>query len=176
MLLYHFSEEPDIARFEPRPPPSAQDVPDCVWAIDDAAAVMYYFPRDCPRACFWPSARTSDADRDRWFGGVDARMIIAVEAAWLDRIRATTLYRYEMPASTFRPARDDASGHHVSEQPVTPLRVKAMPDLLGAIAAEGVELRVTPSLIELWKRVIASTLEFSGTRLRNAQGYRDAFG
>jgi hypothetical protein len=176
MPLYHFSEEPGIARFEPRPAPSGQDMPDCVWAIDATAAVMYYFPRDCPRACFWPSARTSDADRERWFGGVDARMIIAVEAGWLDRIRTTTLYRYEMPAATFRPARDDASGHYVSEQAVVPLRVEAMPDLLGAIAREGVELRVTPSLVGLWKRVIASTLEFSGTRLRNAQGYGAVFG
>jgi hypothetical protein len=176
MPLYHFSEEPDIARFEPRPAPSGQDMPDCVWAIDATAAVMYYFPRDCPRACFWPSERTSDADRERWFGGVDARMIIAVEAGWLDRIRTTTLYRYEMPAATFRPARDDASGHYVSEQAVVPLRVEAMPELLGAIAREVVELRVTPSLVGLWKRVIASTLEFSGTRLRNAQGYGAAFG
>lgn len=171
LTLYHFSEEPDIRRFEPRPPPSGGDLPDCVWAISADEAVMYYFPRDCPRACFWPSERTSAADRERWFGGVDARMIIAVEAGWLARIRETTLYRYELPAATFRPARDDASGHYVSEAAVEPLRVEAMPDLLAAIAAAGVELRITPSLVELWRRVIASTLEYSGTRLRNARGY-----
>ena len=33
------------------------------------------------------------------------------------------------------------------------------------------QLRVTPVLIDLWRRVIASTLEFSGTRLRNADGF-----
>jgi hypothetical protein len=70
-MLYHFSEEPDIKRFEPRPPPSGQDMADCVWAIHEDHAVQ----------------------------------------------------------------------------------------------------RVTPSLIDLWQRVIASTLDFSGTRLRNAQGY-----
>jgi hypothetical protein len=37
-----------------------------------------------------------------------------------------------------------------------------------------VELRVTPTLVPLWGRVIRSTLEFSGTRLRNAQGYNEA--
>lgn len=170
-MLYHFSEEPNIARFEPRPPPSGQDISPCVWAIDDAHAVMYYFPRDCPRACFWAGDHTSDADRERWFGGIDARMIICIEAAWLDRIRATTLYRYIMPPETFRPARDDESGHYVSEDAVTPLAVGPIPDLLAAIVAEHVELRITPSLIDLWRRVITSTLEFSGTRLRNASGY-----
>jgi hypothetical protein len=170
-MLYHFSEEPDIKRFEPRPPPSGQDMADCVWAIHERSAVMYYFPRDCPRACFWPVATTTDEDRERFFGGTDARMIIAVESAWLERIRATTLYRYTMPPETFRPARGDGSGHHISESAVTPQRVDPMPDLLAAIVAENVELRITPSLIDLWERVIASTLDFSGTRLRNAQGY-----
>lgn len=173
-MLYHFSEEPGIARFEPRPPPSGGDLPDVVWAIGEEHAVMYYFPRDCPRACFWPGSRTSDEDRERWFGGGVARMIICVEAAWLDRIRTTTLYRYTMPPETFRTARGDESGHHVSEHAVTPLTVEAMPDLLAAIAAEQVELRITPSLIDLWRRVIASTLDFSGTRLRNAAGHLEA--
>jgi uncharacterized protein DUF6886 len=171
MPLYHFSEEPDIKRFEPRPSPSAGDLPDIVWAIDDAHAVMYYVPRDCPRACFWPGPNTTDADRERFFGAVDAPMVIAVENAWLERIRTATLYRYTMPPETFRPARDDDSGHHVSAVAVTPLAVEPVGDLLSAIAAENVELRITPSLIDLWRRVIASTLEFSGTRLRHAKGY-----
>ncbi len=172
-MLYHFSEEPGIVRFEPRPSPSGGDLPDVVWAIHEDRAVMYYFPRDCPRACFWPGPRTSDEDRERWFGGDDARMIICVESAWLNRIRTTTIYRYTMPPKTFRTARGDESGHYVSEHAVTPLAIEAMPDLLAAIAGENVELRITPSLIDLWRRVIASTLEFSGTRLRNARGYAD---
>ena len=173
-MLYHFSEEPDIAGFDPRPPPSGQAMPDAVWAIDATHAVMYYFPRDCPRACFWPGANTTADDRERWFGGVDARMVICVESGWLDRIRGTTLYRYTMPSETFRSARGDDSGHYVSERAVTPLHIEPIPDLLAAVSAENVELRVTPSLVELWRRVIASTLEFSGTRLRNAVGYADA--
>jgi len=43
-------------------------------------------------------------------------------------------------------------------------------DLLAALAEAEVELRITPSLTDFWSRVISSTLEFSGTRLRNAQG------
>ncbi len=174
-MLYHFSEEPNIARFEPRPSPSGRDLrPDVVWAIDEWHAPMYFVPRDCPRACFWPSDRTTDADRERFFGGVEARMVIAVESSWLERIRTTTLYRYTMPEATFVAARGDDSGHRISSVGVTPIRVEPVGDLLAALTAANVELRITPSLIELWRRIIASTMEFSGTRLRNATGYDDA--
>jgi hypothetical protein len=33
--------------------------------------------------------------------------------------------------------------------------------------AAGIELRIVPDLMAVWQRVIASTLEFSGLRLRN---------
>jgi hypothetical protein len=170
MLLYHFSEEPDIRVFEPRVAPSTVVTEPLVWAITADRQVMYFFPRDCPRACFWPGEHTTDADRERFFGTVDARMIIAVEAAWLDRIRATTLYRYTMPPDTFAP-RDHGAGHWISRETVTPLSVEAIDDLLGAIVRERVELRITGSLVALWKDVIQSTLDFSGTRLRNAGGW-----
>ena len=117
MPLYHFSEEPDIRVFQPRVRLIATE--SYVWAIDEWHAPMYYFPRDCPRACFWPGPTTSDADRERWFGGVDAKMVIAVETAWLDRIRSTTLYRYIMPEDTFE-LHDAIAGHCVSRAAVTP--------------------------------------------------------
>jgi hypothetical protein len=97
-------------------------------------------------------------------------MVICIESAWLDRVGTTTLYRYEMPHETFTP-NDDDSGHWHSRETVTPLSVEPVGDLLAALAAANVELRITPTLIDLWRRVIASTLSFSGTRLRNAQGY-----
>ena len=99
MPLYHFSEEPDIRVFEPR----TGRLPDeaYVWAIDEWHAPMYYFPRDCPRACFWPGPQTTAEDRERWFGGIDAKMVIAVESAWLERIRSTKLYRYTLPDDGF---------------------------------------------------------------------------
>jgi hypothetical protein len=40
-------------------------------------------------------------------------------------------------------------------------------DLVGQHADAGIELRIVPELWPLWERVIASTLEFSGIRLRN---------
>lgn len=141
-----------------------------VWAIDEEHAPMYYVPRDCPRACFWPGPNTTDEDRERWFGGIGARMVMAVESEWLERIRSTTLYRYELPPETFE-LHDANAGHWVSREAVEPRNVEPVGDLLATIAASDVELRVTPTLMELWERVIASTLSFSGTRLRNARGY-----
>ena len=168
--LYHFSEDPGIRRFEPHRAPTSIVDEELVWAIDAWHAPMYFFPRDCPRACFWLGASTSDADRERWFGGVGAAIVIAVESRWLERIRGTALYRYTMPREPFV-LNDATAGHYVSRQAVTPLAVEPVGDLLGALISAGVELRVTPSLATLWRGVIASTLEYSGTRLRNAHDW-----
>ena len=168
MPLYHFSEEPDIRVFEPRTGRIADEA--YVWAIDEWHAPMYYFPRDCPRACSWPGSQTTAQDRERWFGGIKARMVIAVESAWLYRIRSAQLYRYVLPEDAFDP-HDATAGHWVSRNPVTPVAVEPVGDLLSALVEAGVELRITPALTDLWSRVIDSTLEFSGTRLRNAKGW-----
>jgi hypothetical protein len=97
-------------------------------------------------------------------------MVIAVENRWLERIRSTQLYRYRMPEASFA-LNDATAGHWISREPVEPLSVEPVGDLLSALAAADVELRITPALIDLWRRVIGSTMEFSGTRLRNAEGY-----
>ncbi len=171
MPLYHFSHRPDITLFAPRVAPTSpmQDQA-LVWAIDNWHQAMYFVPRDCPRACFWPGELTTPEDRARFFANVSARMVIAIESGWLDRLRGATLYRYEMPEGTFEP-RGDGSGHWVSHSPVVPIAVETITDLLGALILADVELRVTPSLTALWSDVIQSSLQFSGTRLRNADGW-----
>ena len=174
MPLYHFSEEPGIRVFEPHVAPTSIDGDPFVWAIDDWHAPMYYLPRDCPRACFWPGERTTPQDVERWFGGIDARMVIAIESAWLLAVRSAQLYRYTMPEAAFR-LHDPTAGHWVSGETIEPLSVEPVGDLLAAIVSAGCELRVTPRLLELWQRVIESTLEFSGTRLRNARGRAEVF-
>lgn len=175
MALYHFSEDPDIRVFEPHVAPTSAQDEALVWAIDQWHAPMYYFPRQCPRACFWPGGRTTPEDRERWFGGIEARMVIAVESKWLPAIRETTLYRYSMPDASFR-LNDATAGHYVSDTTVEPLSVEPVGDLFQALVKANVELRITPHLVDLWKRVIESTLEFSGTRLRNADGWAEMFG
>jgi hypothetical protein len=168
--LYHFSDKPGIARFEPHRAPTSAVDDALVWAIDEWHAPMYYVPRQCPRACFWAGPATTADDRERWLAGAHVRMVICVESGWLDRIRTATLYRYTMPESTFEWMGHEG-GHWASRVAVVPLSVEPMPDLLTALAEANVELRATPSLIELWRRVIKTSLNFSGTRLRNAIGY-----
>jgi hypothetical protein len=41
-------------------------------------------------------------------------------------------------------------------------------DLVGRHAGAGIELRITPSIWPFWRRVTNSTVEFSGSRLRNS--------
>ena len=171
--LYHFSEDPTIRVFHPHRARTSSSDEAFVWTIDDWHAPMYFFPRDCPRACFWPGPHTSESDRRVWFDHVRARMVIAIESAWLDRVRAATLYRYLMPEAPFELV-DATAGYWVARETVTPLAVEPVGDLLEALAGAEVELRITPTLIPLWGRGIRSTLAFSGTRLRNAQGYHEA--
>jgi hypothetical protein len=173
--LYHFSEDPGIRVFAPHVAATSVQDEALVWAIDEWHAPMYYVPRQCPRACFWPGAQTTPEDRERWFAGSEARMAVAVETKWLPAIRETTLYRYTMPEPPFR-LNDATAGHYVSRETVSPLSVEPVGGLLEALAAANVDLRITPRLLELWKRVIESTLEFSGTRLRNAEGWAEVFG
>jgi hypothetical protein len=177
MKLYHYSEDPAISVFHPHIAKTSRIRHEAyVWTIGEWHSPMYYVPRDCPRACFWAGERTTAVDRDRWLHGLEPRFVMAVEAGWLDRIRSTVLYRYEMPSEKFTPRLDD-SGHYVCRETVVPLRVEPMRDLLGAIVAEGVEIRVVSRLGPMWRRVHQeSTLHFSGTRLRNAVGYPFEFG
>ncbi len=80
-----------------------------------------------------------------------------------------------MPEATFR-LNDATAGRWVSSETVKPQSVEPVGDLLDAIISSGVELRIMPVVVYLWKRVIESTLEFSGTRLRNARRWEETFG
>lgn len=175
--LYHFSEKPDIELFRPHVAKTAAVQNQAfVWAIDDWHSPMYYVPRDCPRACFWAGPETTAEDRQRWLSHLDPRFVMVVESSWLDRIRSARLYRYTMPERSFAPA-EHGGGHYVSSETVEPLQVEPVGDLLLAIVGARVELRITPHLGPMWKEIhTSSTLAYSGTRLRNAQGYPAEFG
>jgi hypothetical protein len=90
-----------------------------------------------------------------------------MEAGWLDRMRACRLYAYRLPAGPFRPD-DTVGGYWVTTATVEATERVAAGDLLDLHAAAGIELRITPSLRPFWDQVVASTVEFSGSRLRNA--------
>ena len=128
---------------------------------------MFWFPRDCPRGCIWPVSTTTAADRERFFGQSGAARVHVIEGGWLDRVRACRLYAYRFPADAFSP-HDEVGGYWVAEQPVEAVERVTAGDLLDRHAAAGIELRVAPSIWPFWRRVTASTVEFSGSRLRNA--------
>lgn len=168
--LYHVSDDPGIARFEPRPPPSPRPglAGLMVWAIDRAHLHNYLVPRDCPRVTFYAGPTSAPGDVARLLGVSGARHVVAIEARWLAALRSCRLYQYELPPDTFE-LQDAGAGYYISRAPVTPLAITPIDDLLGALLAQDVELRVTPSLWPLYDAVVASTLQFSMIRMRNAQ-------
>jgi hypothetical protein len=56
----------------------------------------------------------------------------------------------------------------MSREAVDAIARVTIDDLVGRHAAAAIELRTAPNLWPLWDDVVASTLEFSGMRLRNA--------
>lgn len=164
--LWHFSEDASLGRFRPRTSAANPGEPPLVWAIDTRHAPTFWFPRDCPRGCIWPVSTTTAEDRERFFGQSGTDRIHVIEAGWLERVRSCRLYAYRLPAGTFRPY--EVGGYWVTGQPVTAIERVLVDDLLGIHARARVELRITPSIWPFWRRVAKSTVEFSGSRLRNA--------
>lgn len=173
--LYHVSDRPDIPLFEPRPVRPGHphtDLPPVVWAVEERLLHNYLLPRDCPRVTFYATAGSDPADVARLLGATAAghlvAHVVAIESGWLDAVRAAVLWLYELPADTFE-LLDSTAGYYVSRQPVRPLSVRRVDDLLGELARRDVELRLTPSLWPLRDAVLASSLAFSFIRMGNAR-------
>src|SRR5262245_46850463 len=162
-MLFHVSEESGIELFEPRPSPYADEA--VVWAIDAARLRNYLLPRDCPRVTYYAGPDTTVADVERFLGASPA--VVAVESAWLDRLRSCRLYCYHLPPETFE-CIDECAGYFVSRQLVVPTQVRVVDDLLAAVLGRGVELRFLPDLWPLRDAVVSSTLRYSLIRMRNA--------
>lgn len=168
MKLFHFSDDPTIKRFRPHVPQTNPTEEPLVWAIDEEHAPHYYFPRDCPRIAFWSTPETTVDDVQKFFAYTTARRIIAIEGKWLERLRDTQLYVYQLPSSSFTCV-DANAGYYVSLKEVVPLSVEPVGDLLQRLIEADVELRITPSLQKLRRALITSSVAFSMIRMRNAQ-------
>src|SRR5947207_237002 len=166
-IVYHFSEEPGIAVFHPRPPLARPEVEPLDWAIDADHAPLYWFPRDCPRVTFWAGRETPPEVAERFLGQTAAQRVHAIESAWLARVHTARVVVYHLPGAAFEPL-DDADGHWVSRRTVTPLAMEPVGDLLARHAAAGIELRITPSLWPLHDAIPGTGLRFSIVRMRNA--------
>jgi hypothetical protein len=138
--VLHFSEDPSIARFEPHVAPTSTLRDPLVWAVDAARSPGYWFPRACPRAMAWASSSGRAA------------------------ASACT------PSSRFTPIGEPEPHALVCAEPVEPL---GSPEPVGSLLRlhdeAGIQLRVLPGLWPFWDAVVASTLGYSGIRLRNAR-------
>ncbi|TCM99302.1 hypothetical protein EV294_102595 [Paenibacillus sp. BK033] len=169
MRLFHFSEERAIDVFVPRVKANRTDMPPVVWAIDEEHQFTFFFPRDCPRIVYTRSAGLTSEDEWRFFGTTAANIVITVETGWHERIKQTTLYRYELPPESFE-LFDEYAGYHVSKETLVPLAVEPLSDLIERLAGLGIEIRFTPNLHPLKEAILQSSLrDFGIHRFRNAQ-------
>ncbi len=166
--LWHVSEDPTIKMFAPHRAKTALSDEPRVWAVDTRHLPLFWYPRECPRCTFWAGPRTSEADVDRFVDGRRDRRIHVVETRWLERLKATRLHLYLMPADTFAEDRDVA-GYWISNATVEPLDMVTIDDVIARHVAADIPLRTEENLWPLWDQVVASTLEYSGIRLRNAE-------
>ncbi|MFP3391222.1 DUF6886 family protein [Brevibacillus sp. SIMBA_040] len=166
-VLFHYSEDPTITQFVPRAHPSHPGLSPAVWAIDEKQAPMYFLPRDCPRIAFYQTEESKEEDVNRFLGVSTARMIIVIENRWYTQVKEAILYQYSFSPDSFY-CWDHRAGYYLSHDPVEPIHVQAVGDLLARLSQEDIELRMTPSLSPLREALLPSSLHFSMIRMRNA--------
>lgn len=143
--LYHFSEDPSINVFVPRE--------QYVWADDDWHQFRYWFPRECPRATWWPKDQAM-------------RPTVAIQWDWWDAFQTVELFAYTFDATPFR--KNPPGGGWITEATITPIDVQPVGDLLQKHKEAGNEFRIVADLAKLWSQVIElPDIDFSGIRLRN---------
>ena len=130
--LWHVSENPEIARFEPHVSATAAEREPLVWAIDTRHLPLYWFPRDCPRGTFWADAETTPEDAERLLG--ESTRVHVIEDSWLDRMRGTTVFAYRLPEARFEP-HPEVGGYWISRDTVEPLAIEPLDDLVGTARA-----------------------------------------
>ena len=131
------------------PPPYAGEGPHALW-----------------RATFWAESTTSEEDVERFLGGERARRVHVVEPACLERTHTQRVVAYRIPEQTFV---ENIDRFWISAEPVEPLELAELSDLVERHEAAAIELRTKRDLLGFWDEVIESSLGFSGIRLRNAR-------
>jgi hypothetical protein len=162
--LWHVSEDPAIERFQPHVSATAASREPSVWAVDTRHLPLYWFPRECPRGTFWAEGTTTPKDAELL---CESSRVHLVETGWVERMRTARVVAYKLPEETFAPD-PKVGGYWLSREPVAPIDVLELGDLVARHERSGIELRAVPSLWPIWNRVVTSTLEFSGIRLHNA--------
>jgi hypothetical protein len=156
--LFHFSEDPTITRFEPHVAKTQQIEGAWVWADDELHSPRYWFPRQCPRATWWPKGDTEWSHR-----------VHAIQWDWWDRFLAAEVYAYRFDGAPFH--ENPGGGGWRTTEMITPIEVVPIGPLLDRHRDARVELRVVSDLKKLWNEVIELPgINFSGIRLRNLEG------
>lgn len=154
-----------IEDFQPRVPPLGGEP--VVWAVDEEHLANYLLPRDCPRVTFYARPDSAPEDASRLMGPTFPRCVVAIESVWLARAISSPLHIYELPPDTFECV-DAGAGYYTSKVPVPYLECRTLDTPLLELVKSGAELRVIPSLWPLRDAVLASSLQFSFIRMRNA--------
>ena len=113
---------------------------------------------------FWATPETTREDAELLHGSMRVHI---VERGWIEPMRTTRVVAYRVPDDTFAPD-PEVGGYWLSREPVEPVDVVELGDLVARHAQSDIDLRVVPNLWPIWSRVIDSSLEFSGIRLHNA--------
>jgi hypothetical protein len=163
--LLHFSEDPSIAHFQPHVARTAVEREPYVWAVDEAHAPAFWFPRACPRACCWREGETVSAQGRALLGS--ASRMHAIEEIWFERVSACVLYAYRFDSTGFVSHLAEA-GYWTTQEDVRPLSVEPVGDLLKRHEEAGIDLRVVPTLWPLIDQILGSGLQFSIIRKANA--------
>ena len=137
-----------------------------VFAINERLLPNYLLPRDCPRVTFYALPGSTPEDVERLLG--ESRHVVAIESGWLGRVVNGRIHCYAFPADTFT-VWNEGAGYYISRQPVTPLAVRTIDNMLLELAGYDIEIRIMPSLWPLFDAVVDSSLQFSMIRMRNAQ-------
>lgn len=174
--LYHFSEDPNIVCFEPRPLKTPVVRPEgmewlnspLVWAIDAENSPLYLFPRDCPRIIMRKLQTSTGDDITKYWTDPSKPLVAFIENGWVDRIRNTKLFRYAFEMDSFFDLED--VGMHVTQTDVRPKEVIEVGDLFSALKTADVEIQTLPDLSGL-QNAWESSLHVSGIRLRNARNW-----
>jgi hypothetical protein len=94
--------------------------------------------------------------------------VVAVEGNWLQAIQSCELTIYHLPSANFR-IQDEGAGYWVCEKSVIPQATTTITNCLAALTERRIEVRILSELWALRDAILASTLQFSFIRMRNAQ-------
>jgi len=140
-LLFHFSENSNIAQFIPRPSKKVWGGRPYVWAVHASTSANYLFPRNCPRISIAASKKLPIQAYIPPSTLNSPTHIIFIEESWLPLVQTCTLYRYQFSPHNFSLI-DANAGYYVSKQPVIPIKQTKISNCIHALAAHKVQLVV----------------------------------